>query len=395
MKEFEKDHIKSYLVDHNGLRRRTDFSSFCGSLHTSLKCIQFDPLNIIGRNADLVLNSRVSDYRRDQIRNKLYKERTLVDGWDKMMSVYSMQDWKKLQRIRDYKKTECKMILARRGILDSLEYVDTVKAELAQSSGIQGKDLKLGRRESGSWGQKNVASIVLDYLFMTGEVGIKDKIQNQKIYDLIERIIPGDIYEGEGFANDSDFFAWFVKRRISSVGLLWNKKSVLWQGVGGELYDNDFRGNVFETLKKEGSIVEIKVQSVERPFYINREDLQELERSVRSPAGKEVRFLAPLDNLIWEREQTRELFNFDFSWEVYLPVSKRKYGYYVLPVLYGTDLVGRIEPVIDKTENKLIIKNLWLDAKMDHELYTALLKEVEAFSRYLMCSSHECELDGI
>lgn len=395
MKEFDREHIKSYLVGHNGLRSRTDFSSFCDSLHTSQRCIQFDPLNIIGRNADLFLNSRVSDYQRDQIRNKLYEERTLVDGWDKMMSVYSMRDWKKLQRIRDCKKTECKMVMARRGTLDSLEYVDTVKAELARSSGIQGKDLKLGRKESGSWGQKNVGSIVLDYLFMTGEVGIKDKVQNQKIYDLIERIIPGDIYGEESFGNDADFFAWFVKRRISSIGLLWDKKSVLWQGVGDELYDNAFRAGVFKTLQREGSIVEIRVRSMERPFYINAEDLQELERSEPSHGSKEVRFLAPLDNMIWEREQTRELFKFDFSWEVYLPASKRKYGYYVLPVLYGSDLVGRIEPVIDKSENRLIIRNLWLDTEMDQDLYAALLREIGIFSRYLRCSSYEFAPAGI
>ena len=67
-------------------------------------------------------------------------------------------------------------------------------------------------------------------------------------------------------------------------------------------------------------------------------------------------FLAPLDNLIWDRELIKELFDFDYKWEIYTPVKDRKFGYYVLPVLYGEDFAGRIETARNKKNNRFIIK---------------------------------------
>lgn len=389
MKEYDIEQVKSFLVEYNGLQKRTDFNSFCNSLHTSLRSIQFDPLNIVGRNADLFLNARISEYRKDNIKTKLYSEKTLVDGWDKMMSVYSMKDWKKLQRIREYKKHECKLIMSRRGVLDCLNYIDIVKNELASARGLQGKDIDLGRKESGSWCQKRTTSIILDYLFMIGEVGIKDKVNNQKIYDLIERIIPEEILYEKDFENDFAYYQWFVRRRIASIGVLWNKKSVLWQSIGDEFYDNSFRDNIFQTLLNEGRISAIRVKSIDRPLYIATEHVTRLEASGNTESAREVRFLAPLDNMIWEREQTKTIFGFEFSWEVYMPVDKRKYGYYVLPILYGNDFIGRIEPVMDKEQSRLVIKNIWLERAMNDELHDALVKEIENFARYMNCDTYE------
>ena len=82
------------------------------------------------------------------------------------------------------------------------------------------------------------------------------------------------------------------------------------------------------------------------------------------PGEPELRqeFLAPLDNLLWDRKLIAALFDFDYTWEVYVPKDKRKYGYYVLPLLYGERLVGRIEPVFDKKARQLTVKNIWYEA---------------------------------
>jgi uncharacterized protein YcaQ len=76
-----------------------------------------------------------------------------------------------------------------------------------------------------------------------------------------------------------------------------------------------------------------------------------------SPPG--VAFLGALDPLIWDRELLRTLFDFDYLWEVYVPPAKRRWGYYVLPILFGDRLVGRIEPRIERKANTLRIVGLW------------------------------------
>jgi uncharacterized protein YcaQ len=99
-------------------------------------------------------------------------------------------------------------------------------------------------------------------------------------------------------------------------------------------------------------------------------------------------FLAPLDNLMWDRRLLEELFDFYYRWEVYTPPSKREYGYYVLPVLYGDRFVARFEPVRQKKSGSLTIKNWWWEsgANLTGEMCTALEESLERFSIYLNIS---------
>ena len=76
---------------------------------------------------------------------------------------------------------------------------------------------------------------------------------------------------------------------------------------------------------------------------------------------KRCEFLAPLDNLLWDRNLIRMIFDFDYKWEIYTPAEKRKYGHYVLPVLYGDRLIGRIEASYDRKEQQLNVKNIWYE----------------------------------
>ena len=79
----------------------------------------------------------------------------------------------------------------------------------------------------------------------------------------------------------------------------------------------------------------------------------------QKPSAGRAIILAPLDNMLWDRKLIKELFGFDYKWEVYKPVSERSYGYYVLPVLYGDRFIARFEPGWDKTSGTIIVKNWW------------------------------------
>jgi hypothetical protein len=95
--------------------------------------------------------------------------------------------------------------------------------------------------------------------------------------------------------------------------------------------------------------------------------------------------MAPLDNLLWDRNMLRELFDFEYRWEVYKSVAERKYGYYVLPVLYGDKFIARFEPGKDRANQALIIKKWWWEpgTKPSAAMRHALQLCFQRFRNYL------------
>src|SRR5204862_7137044 len=126
-------------------------------------------------------------------------------------------------------------------------------------------------------------------------------------------------------------------------------------------------------LIERGTIVPVGVEGVRGARYVPAEEIGRLDQAERevaagmSPGGEPpgVAFLAALDPLVWDRDFLRGLWGFDYVWEVYVPAAKRRWGYYVLPILFGDRLVGRIEPRIERKSNTLRIAGLWWEEGFD------------------------------
>ena len=123
------------------------------------------------------------------------------------------------------------------------------------------------------------------------------------------------------------------------------------------------RNASFDRLEKEGAILPVQVEGIRFPLYLLTEGLSFLEsvRSGRASLKPRLEFLAPLDPMLWDRKLIEAVWGYQYSWEIYTPAVKRKYGYYVLPVLWGDRLVGRIEPKANRKANTLTVQNLWLE----------------------------------
>jgi uncharacterized protein YcaQ len=106
-----KEELRRFLVVYQGLYTNNTFIGEEGikKFIERVGCIQYDPLNIVGRNADLVIQSRIEDYDPVMLEDLLYNKRELIDGWDKMMSIYCTEDWPYFERIRNKKKKKLKM----------------------------------------------------------------------------------------------------------------------------------------------------------------------------------------------------------------------------------------------------------------------------------------------
>ncbi len=382
---YDLHQIRTFLVQHHHLHKKVSTDE-CLSLFSKLGCIQYDPLNITGRNADLVLQSRVADYTPAVLENLLYKEKKLVDGWDKMMSIFPVSDWSHMRYIRTERENGYKGYLAWRKLNDTVEEAAKEVLEVIESEGgKKTSSFKSASIDNGSWGHRKITSFALEYLYARGDLCISNKTGTQKSYDAAHRIIPEHLRtESSPFASEEEFLEWFVLRRIRSIGILWNKNSVIWESTHPKIKSKVQRDEVLKRLLEKGAISVVSIEGGKETFYITREDKKALD-TLSEIDKKEVRFLAPLDNMIWERSLIERIFNFTYTWEVYTPVVKRKYGYYVLPILYGNEFAGRFEPAANRKEKKLVIKNIWFENgfQSDTSFHHAFEKELHNFSNFL------------
>jgi uncharacterized protein YcaQ len=131
----------------------------------------------------------------------------------------------------------------------------------------------------------------------------------------------------------------------------------------------------------------VAIEEVPGQTYMLRASDKPLLNSVDSfpLAQPAVTFLAPLDNLLWHRDMLRKLFDFDYTWEVYTPAVKRKYGHYVLPVLYGEGFIARAELLYERKNSGLVLRNWWWEAGVipDDPLTAAIADGLTHFARYL------------
>ncbi|MFC2038779.1 winged helix-turn-helix domain-containing protein [Chloroflexota bacterium] len=375
-----QQHARRFILAHQGLWPPYEFQGKSGILDfiNRVGCIQFDPLDIVGHNSELVLQSRVSGFRPVMLEQLLYRERTLLDGWDKMMSIYRTGDWPYFY----YRQREAAVHSRRRESELVKEVSLQIYREIEERGPLSSLDLDHDQKVDWSWGPKRLANVALDNMYYLGELIVHHKVHTRKVYDLARRHIPEELLTApEPFETDELYHDWHVLRRIGSVGLLWNRGAMAWPGIYGA--GRNERADALKRLITQGKVVEVRVENIKFPLYMRSQDRAELD-TVTEYDGRPLRaaIIAPLDNLLWERDFVEQLFDFRYRWEVYKPVSERQYGYYVLPVLYGDRFIARFEPGREKKSGALIIRNWWWETDLtpSEEMYTAL---IDCFGRFL------------
>ena len=378
MKQLSKQEARDFLVQYQMINTNASLSKKEGILTVMnrLNSIQYDPLDVVGKNIDLVMQSRVPDYTRSLINEMLYQDRTLIDGWDKMMAVYMTKDFPNMKHVRDYRFEAHKETLKYRLQMDALEIMGVV-LEIIKESPKYSSELSLGDSKKHRWGSTKQSSAALDCLFHKGDIGVRERRNTQKQYDIISNLI-GDIANTPTpFATNDEFTEYFLLRRIQACGLFSNKNGV--HASGPYIQKKSIRNIHLKTLLEKGFIEEVQVEGINEVLYM---PVITLENELID----QVSIIAPLDNLIWDRALIEKLYDFRYRWEVYTPIVKREYGYYVLPLVYRSTFIGRIEFKQHRRKDKLEIINIWLeDSLEDKEFYKPYIDDAIArFERYLV-----------
>ncbi len=381
MKVYSKNEVRKKLLQYHNIDGNEKLAGTDGvrKIMKRLGSIQYDPLNVAGRNADLVLQARVDDYRPEYLYSLLYEEHVLLDGFDKEMCIYCAEDFSRFSRVRKEHAKSVVNTLKYRGQTDALDILEEV-LEFVTEHGITGtKDISIGEVRESRWGHKKLSSAALDYIYHIGKLCVADRKGTQKYFDLTERVLPSDFRETDSMTLE-EFLDWYIIRRLKSVGFIWNKNGGAWQGHF--LDDKEVRKKVLERLVEKGSIQKFQVEDIPEEFYA----CNEFAENFAGDGQKDyARFLAPLDNIMWDRTMLEKVFDFSYRWEVYTPVAKRKYGYYVIPVIYNNCFVARFEPEPVNKTGCFRIKNWWWEDGIcpDEKMKNAVMDEMLRFSRFL------------
>jgi uncharacterized protein len=332
-----------------------------------LGSLQFDPLEVAGRNHDLVLLARIEGYRREWTDQLLYVDRTLYETYNKGLSLVPTAELPYYRVAWDRSAT--------RHDAGSFDEHAPLVAELLERIRAEGElsstDLEPRAAIDWYWRPTNPVRALLEALAEAGILGLSRRAGNRRYYDLVERLFPAGLLEDRRDEHDQLLHKLLSRHRAHGLlGTSGNRE--MWLGIGpvvAEPGDPPWRSRA--TLRRElvelGELVPVEVDGISGERYVlsaevNLLDVAEAELSAGGgPGGHEpaAAFLAPLDPLAWDRDLLRSLYDFDYVWEVYVPEAKRRWGYYVLPILYGDRLVGRIEPRIDRAAGALRILGLW------------------------------------
>lgn len=344
-------------------------------------CIQYDPLNVVGRNTDLVLQSRCDFYQKGDIEKYLYTDRVLFDVWDKNMSICSINDWTYFERYREGYLHWCN---------EHKDTIDKITEYLQVNDFACSSDFAFEEKVGWHYGPQRLAKAALECMCYAGLAVVHHKKGARRYYCLSDKYIPKKYFTMKDPNNtDEEYFKWSVLRRINSIGVLWNRQSDAWLGING--LKSKQRNDAFYVLLSEGKISEITVEGMKDTLYIATENIELLQVTMnKSIESTYARIIAPLDNLLWDRKLITELFDFEYKWEVYTPIKLRKYGYYVLPVLCDNKFIGRIEMETDKKSKTLIVKNFWAEDERFVSLYSNnIISGINRFMKYNLCEKVE------
>jgi len=305
--------------------------------------IQIDSVNVLVRSQELPLFARLGPHPRTLI-DDATADGELFEYWVHEAShvpiaQYPLQRWA-MERHPRWKGF-------REFATERADFVEAVRERVRQDGPIVAGELQARDRPKESWWDWDDGKLALEYLFRTGEVACTRRPNDfARLYDVAERVIPADVLNAPA-PTEHD-----AKKEMLVL-------AAKYHGVGTAADLADYhrlahtRPLVAE-LVEEGRLLEVDVEGWNQRAYLHPE--------ARVPRRIDARaVLSPFDPVVWYRDRAERLFGFHYRIEIYVPAAKRQFGYYVLPVLLGDSLVGRIDLKADRADRTLLVQSAWAE----------------------------------
>ena len=339
-----------------------------------LGSIQFDPVAVAGRNHDLVLHARVAGYEPAWC-DALYERREIFEATNKALSFVPTSEFPWFRHEMGRKGPR----FHNAALADNAAVAEKVIERIRADGPLSSADFEREAGATKNWFglPENAVRSVLEAFTVTGEIGLAHREGNVRYYDLLERLLPADVLSHEVPEREQQLHKLLSRHRAH--GLL---------GAGGaggtfaRIANPDVRRALHKELVETGALVPVAVEGMRGKRFVLAEELALLEAPPEPPPT--VAFIAPFDPLLWDTTLLASIFEFDFVWEGFFKAEKRRFGYYVLPILFRDRLVGRIEPRIDRVGARVEILGAWWEDGFEPQRTEGFVQAMgEALRAYL------------
>ncbi len=330
--------------------------------------IQLDTLSVVARAHHHTLWTRSENYSEKHL-DELVKERKVFEYWSHAAAYMHIDDFRfSLPRKETFRKGRSHWFGKDKKVM---KYVlDRIKSEGPLAS----RDFENPEKRA-SWFDWKPAKNALEQLFHDGTLMVTERRGFQKVYDLAERVLPSDIKTQT--PTKEEYARYLIERTLTAHGFASIKEIThLRRGM------SPITLKVLKKMLKEGALIEAHVENVKEVFYILPET-----RNVELRNATTAVLVSPFDNAVIMRNRVKNVFEYNYGIECYLPEHKRTYGYFCLPILDGDQFVGRLDPKADRETGTFFVKSLHIEhppAKMDAFL-TRLANAIKRFAAFNNC----------
>ena len=387
MIETSLDQAQRYILETQNLRSKKPIKSVMRAI-TSVHNVQIDTISVVARSHDLILFNRIEGYNEGKVWEYLEKGK-LFEYWSHGMCLIPTRDYPfyawKMQLYRESKKDWLKNWASK-----NQRVIEEVYLHIKKNGATPSKQLGERQTKGGGWWDWKVEKYALEYLFYVGKLMVAYRKGFQKYYDLTERVLPAGI-SSEPMQIES-IPEFIVITTLSSLGIASAQDINLYLGRGpSRKIWNGKIANIevyLDQLIEDDKIEEVSIEGVNQRYFISQEQTKKIiqndeDRTKETPA----KLLSPFDNIMRERHRPLKIWNFDYKLEAYTQAHKRKYGYYVLPILDDFDLVGRIDPKVHRKDSIFEIRALYFEEDFwkDERRLERLTSGIQSFAKF-----HEC-----
>lgn len=346
--------------------------------------LQLDPTRVVERSQLLVLWSRLGPFDRGDLERLLWMERRLFE-YDAFIMPTEDYPWEQV-RMRLFATRDAALERrARAWIEENDTFRRLILKRLRKEGPLPSRAFQGGPeitpwRSSGWTADRNVTQM-FHFLERAGEVMVSRREGNERLWGLPERVLP----------------SWTPREALPQEGLLhrWIERLVRRRGVVAPaalpasvaLADRAETRSAIREMVGSGRLVPLTIEGTAQELLVHADDLPRLERVEAGEWEPRTTLLSPFDPLISDRERTEQLFAFRYRLEIYVPAKQRRHGYFVMPILHGDQLIGRIEPVMDRRSRRLAVRGLWLEPSVD-AAPPELDQAVASLATFLSAESH-------
>jgi len=394
--------FRRFLLGQQGLwpgRRLKGLGGVEPALH-QMEALQLDPLNIVARSQEIALYGRVLDFKPRHLYQMAYEKRKAFDygGWLAMYPMHEFPYWR-MHMSRRGNHGRWGTDFARR----NTALLNEVRAALQERGPLGNRDFEGNAVKEWSYRGRKETSLALYYLWLVGEIMISHRKGFDRYYDLRERVAPPEFHHIASETEAEDFFA----RKVIAIPNMMREKRfrLAWRdAIGREVSSTEAEAKLAE-MAARNIVSPLQVEGSKDKWIALSKDLPALEtlesgrvpkawKPLKTTTEEEVTLLAPLE-MVSARGRAKLVFDFEYTWEVYKPLHQRRWGYYTLPILYGDDLVARLDPKLDRKTGTLQILGFWLedDAPKDEAFASALANGLKRFAD--MIGAGKMDLSGI